>query len=414
MSTVSLGGTTEDTFTFNALGQRVEDIPASNNRQESLYDPSGQRLGDYFAVQPTPGWWHILVPGLGRTLVDSEQWYVGAAWMYHFDALGSALDATDEHGAFLQDTLMYPWGYLWQGWTGIWAGLYYLEDQEYPWYHHSQTREYAVMQAWLSPDPLAGDISNPQSLNRYAYVLNNPESAIDPTGLGPCPPGQMCPPNGIPPSCTTFACAEQYYPTSVANFFASTGPGWDEFSVLTINSSNPPPGFIAYTNGGEPVCPGCYYDPVTDDTWDPSTQEITLYLSNQGTGGSSSIQPPPVQKPKQSDKRPSCASVFVNSMVSNPPTEQAIEQGAKAASQAFATASLTYHMRQLLVVPLRSSIVRGINGIADILGIAGEASPYLFAAATIIPGESRGIYANVTGACQNNFWSSVTAPFLSF
>ncbi len=36
---------------------------------------------------------------------------------------------------------------------------------------------------WLSPDPVAGDILNPQSLNRYAYVLNNPTNLIDPQGL---------------------------------------------------------------------------------------------------------------------------------------------------------------------------------------------------------------------------------------
>src|SRR5579864_4117592 len=36
---------------------------------------------------------------------------------------------------------------------------------------------------WLSPDPAglqAADPSNPQSWNRYAYVLNNPLSATDP------------------------------------------------------------------------------------------------------------------------------------------------------------------------------------------------------------------------------------------
>jgi hypothetical protein len=43
---------------------------------------------------------------------------------------------------------------------------------------------------WLSPDPLAGDISNPQSLNRYAYVLNNPTTLTDPLGLQ----GHFCPP----------------------------------------------------------------------------------------------------------------------------------------------------------------------------------------------------------------------------
>jgi RHS repeat-associated protein len=36
---------------------------------------------------------------------------------------------------------------------------------------------------WMSPDPLAGDVTNPQSLNRYAYVLNNPTNFVDPLGL---------------------------------------------------------------------------------------------------------------------------------------------------------------------------------------------------------------------------------------
>ena len=35
---------------------------------------------------------------------------------------------------------------------------------------------------WMTPDPLGGDILNPQSLNRYAYVLNNPTNLIDPLG----------------------------------------------------------------------------------------------------------------------------------------------------------------------------------------------------------------------------------------
>ena len=38
---------------------------------------------------------------------------------------------------------------------------------------------------WMSPDPFTGsyDITNPQSFNRYAYALNDPLSAIDPSGL---------------------------------------------------------------------------------------------------------------------------------------------------------------------------------------------------------------------------------------
>jgi len=41
----------------------------------------------------------------------------------------------------------------------------------------------------MSPDPLGGDITNPQSLNRYAYALNNATSFIDPTGLAGEPAG---------------------------------------------------------------------------------------------------------------------------------------------------------------------------------------------------------------------------------
>jgi RHS repeat-associated protein len=35
---------------------------------------------------------------------------------------------------------------------------------------------------FLNPDPLGGDISNPQSLNRYAYVANDPANFVDPSG----------------------------------------------------------------------------------------------------------------------------------------------------------------------------------------------------------------------------------------
>ena len=53
---------------------------------------------------------------------------------------------------------------------------------------HAQFRQYSNRQGrWLSPDPYSGsyDFSNPQSMNRYVYVLNNPLSMVDPVGTNP-------------------------------------------------------------------------------------------------------------------------------------------------------------------------------------------------------------------------------------
>jgi RHS repeat-associated protein len=54
---------------------------------------------------------------------------------------------------------------------------------------HAQFRQYdSTVGLWMSPDPYLGsyNFANPQSLNRYAYVLNNPLAFRDPSGLDLC------------------------------------------------------------------------------------------------------------------------------------------------------------------------------------------------------------------------------------
>jgi len=54
---------------------------------------------------------------------------------------------------------------------------------------HAEFRQYANKQGrFFSPDPYDGsyDMSNPQSMNRYVYAMNNPLSYLDPSGLDAC------------------------------------------------------------------------------------------------------------------------------------------------------------------------------------------------------------------------------------
>jgi RHS repeat-associated protein len=63
------------------------------------------------------------------------------------------------------------------------AGMEYDSESNL---NYTEFRQYASSQGrWLSPDPFSGSLklSNPQSLNRYVYVLNNPTMLHDPKGL---------------------------------------------------------------------------------------------------------------------------------------------------------------------------------------------------------------------------------------
>ncbi|HMD99306.1 MAG TPA: RHS repeat-associated core domain-containing protein, partial [Terriglobia bacterium] len=78
-----------------------------------------------------------------------------------------------------------PWGDLWlqQGSAGYgFAGMPFFDPTTNTSITNARTYPNNLGH-WMSPDLLAGDISNPQSLNRYAYALNNPTTFTDTLGL---------------------------------------------------------------------------------------------------------------------------------------------------------------------------------------------------------------------------------------
>ncbi|MBI4330927.1 MAG: hypothetical protein HY673_06580 [Chloroflexi bacterium] len=100
------------------------------------------------------------------------------------DHLGSTSLTTDSSGVLMGSTTYKPYGEARtsvlplpaQRFTGQRLddiGLYYYKGRYYD----------ASLARFISPDPVVPRAGNPQNLNRYSYVLNNPLKYIDPTGF---------------------------------------------------------------------------------------------------------------------------------------------------------------------------------------------------------------------------------------
>jgi RHS repeat-associated protein len=112
---------------------------------------------------------------------------------YFADHLGSTRVVTDASGSpcFEADYLPYGMENTPNSFTNSCSTNYkftgYERDTETG-NDYAFARYYSYsLERFLSPDPLGGDGSDPQSLNRYTYVLNNPVNQTDPMGL--CPEG---------------------------------------------------------------------------------------------------------------------------------------------------------------------------------------------------------------------------------
>jgi RHS repeat-associated protein len=173
---VTPSGTQE--FDFNAAGQRATVWDGSGNLVSAQYYAGGQPFAYYLAAD-------------------------GHVRFRHQDWIGTERLRTTYNGSVEGTFLSLPYGDGLQTTTGsdTDASHYTGLDQDATDIEHATHRELASGQGrWLRPDPYDGSysLSDPQSMNRYAYAGNSPVSDVDPLGTimmapivnGGCDPDQ--------------------------------------------------------------------------------------------------------------------------------------------------------------------------------------------------------------------------------
>lgn len=109
----------------------------------------------------------------------------GTTLYFHKDHLDSSSVLTDASGSPMEQTAYLPYGHE-RSRTGSDLSDYKFTDQEKDretgLYNYDARLYDPVLGRFTMADTLLPDLYNPQALNRYAYVLNNPLIYTDPTG----------------------------------------------------------------------------------------------------------------------------------------------------------------------------------------------------------------------------------------
>jgi RHS repeat-associated protein len=190
-----LGGTAAYTCDGNHL--RVQKVVTGG--ATTVYVRSGgQVIAEYDNAAPVtaPNREYIYGNHLLAIITGSSGGSGGTIVYQHRDHLSPRI-YTDVNGNCIGDQGTYPYGESWYTnndplcggtATSSWIFTTYERDAESGLQNgndYALARSYATGNGhFLSPDPLEGDPSDPQSWNRYAYVQNDPINLTDPSGQG--------------------------------------------------------------------------------------------------------------------------------------------------------------------------------------------------------------------------------------
>jgi len=187
----TISGGASSSLSLSGAEQSIITIPSCTGCKQFFYRPDGTPLGIYAGalVKET-----IPLPG-GETAVYNGS---GLNFIRHTDWLGSSRLATTWAHAVYSKEAYAPFGKTYNE-VGTADRSFTSQDQDVATgsggagTYDFLFRKYDPSAGrWLSPDPYgwgAVDQTTPQSLNRYAYVENQPINATDPVGLILCVSG---------------------------------------------------------------------------------------------------------------------------------------------------------------------------------------------------------------------------------
>jgi RHS repeat-associated protein len=176
---VNLNGTAPIGITYDALDRAVEENNSGTYKQ-ILYSPTGGKL----ALMATQAASNVFLPLPGG---EQATYTAQTIRFRHYDWLGSARFESNMAEKEYGDVAYAPFGEPYSVLNTPYLSFTGQQQDTISGTYDFLNREYNPVQGrWIRPDPAgvnAVNPMNPQSWNRYAYVLNNPLSNIDPTGL---------------------------------------------------------------------------------------------------------------------------------------------------------------------------------------------------------------------------------------
>jgi RHS repeat-associated protein len=179
--TSTTNGNTAGTYSYDGNGMRVKKVAGSTTTVYIF--SSNQIIAEYDngAVVTSPTREYIRTGEAILATIDSS----GTTRYHHPDQV-SVRFTTDSTQYYSGHLGQYPYGEIWYDDIAPGTKYKFTNYERDP----ESGNDYAVARSYVnrlgrfsSPDPIAGSVADPQTLNLFAYVRNDPINSTDPSGM---------------------------------------------------------------------------------------------------------------------------------------------------------------------------------------------------------------------------------------